>query len=267
MREIKSQPPIFDKSLVQQSFDLASSSYNQFTALQRTIGDHLLDQQTAPLTKRALDIGAGTGYLTKKLADAGGIEKLYALDIAPAMLQQTRLNIGSECDLALICADAENLPLADASIDSIYSNVAYQWCSDLAMAFAEARRVLQQQGSFAFSTFGEKTLFELKQAWCAADQAVHVNSFFDAKTLKQYLQTAGFNEVRVISEDIVMYYETPKQLMLDLKGMGAHNMNKGRNLGLTGVSGFKKMLAAYESMRTDKGIPATFQALYGYARK
>jgi malonyl-CoA O-methyltransferase len=66
----------------------------------------------------------------------------------------------------------------------------------------------------------------------------------------------------VVSEDIVMYYESPKELMLSLKGMGAHNINQGRNRGLTGVTAYKTMLNDYERLRSKKGIPATFQAVY-----
>jgi len=260
---------LFDKSVVQQSFALASSSYNQFTALQRTIGDQLLKQQGA-LTEakiKALDIGSGTGYLTKKIMELGSVNEVNALDIAMAMLQQTRVNAQAVKPLTLIAADAENLPLAADVVGAVYSNVAYQWCAQLKQAFAETHRVLQENGYFAMSTFGENTLNELKTAWSSADNAVHVNDFVDVETIKQYLIEVGFNEVQVLSEDIVMYYDSPKQLMLDLKGMGAHNMNVGRNHGLTGVSAYKRMLATYESLRTDKGIPATFQAVYAYARK
>jgi len=267
--EASPQQAVFDKSQVQQSFALASSSYNQFTALQRTIGDQLLKQQPelSTVSIKALDIGAGTGYLTKKIMSLEAVNEVYALDIATAMLQQTRANVQAVKSLELIAADAENLPLATEVVGAVYSNVAYQWCSQLEQAFAESHRVLQQGGCFSLSTFGTRTLIELKSAWAAADDAVHVNDFLNTETIQQYLTAVGFNEISVLSEDIVMYYDSPKQLMLDLKGMGAHNMNVGRNHGLTGVSAYKRMLAAYEGLRTEQGIPATFQAVYAYARK
>jgi len=49
--------------------------------------------------------------------------------------------------------------------------------------------------------------------------------------------------------------------------MGAHNINRGRRLGLTGVQRFKSMLLEYEALRTKQGVPATFQAVYVYAEK
>ena len=55
--------------------------------------------------------------------------------------------------------------------------------------------------------------------------------------------------------------------MLDLKGMGAHNINSDRQHGLTGVGAYKEMIGSYEKLRTKEGIPATFEAIYAYANK
>ncbi len=263
------QTQAFSKEMVRQSFDDASQGYNQFTSLQRLIGDRLLAQCGARTQtfKRVLDIGSGTGYLTKKLSELEAVENLYALDIAAGMLQQTKRNLGDYQVKGLICADAEKLPLTDKVMTTICSNVAFQWCDDLAKVFGQAHRVLETGGSFVFSTFGPSTLHELKASWQTIDKAVHVNSFVNESEIRENLLLAGFKNISIVSEDIVKYYDSPKQLMLDLKGMGAHNINRGRRLGLTGVQRFKSMLLEYEALRTKQGIPATFQAVYVYAEK
>lgn len=263
------QKEVYSKEMVRQSFDVASQDYNQYTSLQRLIGDRLLSNKEAKNQERqrALDIGAGTGYLTKKLSESSRVDHLYALDIAVGMLKQTRHHLGDDQAKGFICADAEKLPLTDRVVDTVYSNLAFQWCENLQAVFSQAYRVLRPSGSFIFSTFGPSTLFELKESWCEADGAVHVNSFVGEDAIRQNLQSAGFKNIVMQSDNIVEYYESPKQLMLDLKGMGAHNMNQGRRLGLTGVQAFKGMLRAYEKLRTEQGIPATFQAVYVYAVK
>ncbi len=257
----------FNKQTVQQSFDVASKHYDQFTSMQRTIGNHLLAFQQEEPSGNVLDIGAGTGYLTRKLREFEHIEKLYALDIALGMLMQTRQNMAGNQLNGTVCADAESLAIKNNCLNAVYSNVALQWCSNLPLVFKEASRVLQKDGMFVFSTFGPRTLQELKASWSVADNAVHVNEFVDMDAIRSLLGSAGFSEIRVSSEEIVMYYPSPKQLMLGLKGMGAHNMNQGRKLGLTGVTAYKAMLRAYEALRTDNGIPATFQAVYVEAKR
>ncbi len=270
MNTLDTQDQVFDKSLVRRSFDQASARYNRFTALQRIIGDGLLSRfNVSPLQshRTTLDIGSGTGYLSRQLSQQKDIETLYALDISAQMLQQTKATMQGLQRTQLICADAEQLPLSHSSVDAVYSNVAYQWCSDLPQAFRESLSVLKKEGVFIFSTFGERTLFELKNAWGSMDDSIHVNDFMPTTIIERYLVAAGFKEVSVCYEDVIMYYPSPKELMLDLKGMGAHNINQHRKKGLTGVGVYKSMLSAYELLRTDKGIPATFQAVYAYAKK
>ncbi|ORU91176.1 MAG: malonyl-[acyl-carrier protein] O-methyltransferase BioC [Cycloclasticus sp. symbiont of Poecilosclerida sp. N] len=257
----------FAKLAVQQSFDLASANYNQFTSLQRTIGDSLLEKRPDADHVDVLDIGSGTGYLTKQLCQIGDVENIYALDFSQGMLRETRQSMLGEPLSGLLCCDAESLPLKHKSLSAIYSNVTFQWCLNLPQVFNEVSCALKQNGLFAFSTFGPQTLCELKASWAKADRAVHVNTFVEPETIERDMKLAGFKDINVTSETILMYYDTPKQLMLDLKGMGAHNLNQGRNLGLTGVRAYKSILNAYELLRTWQGIPATFQAVYVYARK
>jgi len=264
---LMNKPAVFNKQAVQQSFDIAAGSYNQFTSLQRTIGDSLFCEIEKTVSGSVVDIGSGTGYLTKKLSELRVVDDLYALDMAAGMLQQTKVNVLETQLNGLICADAENLPLASESVNAVCSNLAYQWCSNLRQAINGVYDALQPQGCFAFSTFGPQTLQELKTAWGQVDDAVHVNAFEPVDKIQQYLENAGFENISVTSENIVMYYDSPKQLMLDLKGMGAHNVNKGRRKGLTGIQAFKSMLSAYERLRVAEGVPATYEAVYVYAQK
>lgn len=258
-----------DKALVRQSFDKASGHYNQFTSLQRMIGDRLVSRfmgaQLQP--ERLLDLGAGTGYLTNKLTERYPQSRVYALDIALGMLQQTRLNVVQSTGLDVICSDADKLPFQQGSMGGVYSNLAFQWCSDLDRTFAESQAVLKNGGEFSFATFGPETLKELKHAWSFADNQTHVNSFVGADAIRSALIGAGFEAIQIDTENLVLNYSSPKSLMLDLKGMGAHNINQSRARGLTGVAAYKRMLRAYQTLESNAGLPATFQALFVQARK
>jgi len=213
-----------------------------------------------------LDIGSGTGYLTKKLVNAYPLNTLFALDIAESMLR-TSMETISERAVGYVCADAELLPVANRAVSTIFSNLAFQWSTDLDALFSESYRVLDHEGAIAFSSFGPKTLCELNQAWESADDHVHVNSFVSAQEIQQQLESAGFEQVHVEYGDLIFHYPTVQQLMKDLKGMGAHNISEQRKKGLMGVTAFKRMLKAYEKLRQPQGLPATFQAIYGFARK
>jgi hypothetical protein len=54
-------------------------------------------------------------------------------------------------------------------------------------------------------------------------------------------------------------------LMQELKAIGAHNLNSERPRGLMGRGALRKMTAAYETCRTEQGLPATWQVVYATA--
>jgi len=257
----------FDKRDISRSFSGASTSYDDFASLQRTIGEKLMAQtilSNHPFGT-ILDAGSGTGFLTSKLRETYTDNNIIALDIADAMLIKAKQNQISDVDF--VCADAEKLPLANESIASIFSNLAFQWSTNLPAVFSESYRVMKTGGVLVFSSFGPTTLCELNDAWSSADGSVHVNSFTSAEKITAYLGAAGFIDSHVHYQTITFHYPSAIELMRDLKGMGAHNINSQRKKGLTGKDAFKRMLEKYEQYRVEEGLPATFQAVYGFARK
>ena len=59
-------------------------------------------------------------------------------------------------------------------------------------------------------------------------------------------------------------YRDVKQLMRELKNVGAHNITVGRTKGLMEKGKFKQMLIAYKEYRSPEGfLPATYEVVYG----
>lgn len=263
--------PLPDKRLVRAAFEKAASRYDEAAVLQREIGTRLLERlELMKITpQRVLEVGSGTGFCSTQLAARYPQARLIALDIAHGMLQHTRQRFGwwqrQRRRPGFVCADAEALPLADASVDLVFSNVTIQWCSDPDTTFAEFRRVLKPGGLLLFSTFGPDTLKELRAAWRAVDAAMHVNAFVDMHDLGDGLLRNGFADPVMDREDIVLTYQDARTLMSDLKTIGAHNVNRGRHSGLTGKNKLNAMLAAYEQFRRDGRLPASYEIVYGHA--
>lgn len=264
-------PPLPDKRLVRAAFEKAASRYDEAAVLQREIGTRLLERlelmKIAP--QRVLEVGSGTGFCSTQLAARYPQAQFVALDIAHGMLHHTRQRFGWWQRLrrrpGFVCADAESLPLADASVDLLFSNVTLQWCNEPDRTFAEFRRVLKPGGLLLFSTFGPDTLKELRAAWRAVDDAMHVNVFVDMHDLGDGLVRNGFSDPVMDREDIVLTYGDARTLMADLKTIGAHNVNRGRSNGLTGKNKLNTMLAAYEQFRRDDRLPASYEIVYGHA--
>lgn len=259
---------------VRRSFDRAARTYDESAFLQREVCarlvEHLEPMRLSP--RRLLDLGCGTGHAFDALARRYPSASLLGLDIAPAMLDRARARspwwqrlLGAPRP-SLVCADAERLPVAGATFDLVFSNLALQWCEP-SRAFAEAARVLASDGLFIFSTVGPDTLKELRAAFAEADGAPHVNRFVDMHDLGDALVAAGFADPVMEMETLTLEYDTALAVARDLKALGAVNSLPSRARGLPGRHRWERMTQAYERFRRDGVLPATWEIVYGHAWK
>ncbi|MGD9409857.1 MAG: malonyl-ACP O-methyltransferase BioC [Thiohalocapsa sp.] len=256
-----------DKAAARRAFDAAADTYDAVAVLQREIGNRMLERldyiRLAP--KRVLDLGCGTGKALDALARRYRRAELIALDFAPGMLARARRRGHWLNRPRVICADAEQVPLADDSVDLIFSNATLQWVNDLDASFRELLRVLRPGGLLLFSTFGPDTLRELRAAWAAADQGEHVSPFLDMHDIGDALVRARFADPVMDVERMTLTYATLHDLMRDLKQLGAHNALAGRSRGLTGRRRLAALADAYERERRDGRLPATYEVVHGHA--
>lgn len=258
-------PGLPDKRQVAASFSRAAASYDSVAALQRAVADALLARLSVDLRPlRWLDLGCGTGYCTRALAQRFADSEGVAIDLAEGMLRHARPLAGAQY---FIAGDAERLPLRSASCDLLYSSLALQWCGDFAAVLREAQRVLRPGGVLAFSSLCVGTLQELRDSWQAVDGHVHVNRFRALSTYQQLCADSGLQVLELHVQPQVLHYPDVRTLTGELKALGAHNLNPGRPGGLTGRERIRALLAAYEEFRQPQGLPATYQVLYAVLQK
>ena len=249
-----------DKRRVARAFSRAAASYDTAARLQREIAHRLMNWLPEKNCTRLLDLSCGTGYAAPHLHSRYPEAALLQLDLAQGMLTFARAQRPVPGALYL-CGDAEQLPLADASVDLIWSSLAVQWCERPQRLLAELARVLRPGGRCLLATLGPDTLHELKQSWAAVDDDVHVNSFLPLARLLAHNRTLAL--VRQETEYRVLRYRRLQQLMHELKTLGAHNVNRRRSQGLSSRQRLLRLLEAYEAWRGDDGLlPATYEVYY-----
>jgi malonyl-CoA O-methyltransferase len=251
---------------VRRSFDRAAKTYDAAAVLQAEVRENLLArlQLTTLNPSVVLDAGAGTGHAARALKRRYPKAQVVALDSSRQMLHEAARQQSWLRPFARVCADAGLLPLADASVDLIVSNLMLQWCHPDAV-FAEFRRVLAPHGLLSFSAFGPDTLRELRTAWDQVDSHSHVHHFIDMHDLGDALVRAGFASPVLDVERYILKYLTVRKVAEDLKATGAHNATTGRAKGLTGARKFAAMQAAYENFRQDGRLPATYEVVFAHA--
>ena len=254
-----------DRARLRAAFERASGGYEAAASLQARVAAELL--QRLELLRFSpgvvLDLGSGTGRVTRELKRRYPRARVIALDIAPGMLREARRHQRPWRRFDRVCGDALRLPLRDGSIDLIFSNLMLQWCEPLAAALSEARRVLAPGGFLSFSTFGPATLYELRTAWAEADGYNHVNHFPDMHEVGDGLVRAGLMEPVLDADRFELGYPDVLTLMRDLKAIGAHNVTAGRPRALAGRERLTRVQRAYEAFRRDEGLPATYEVIYG----
>lgn len=273
---------VLDKRMLRRSFERAAFSYDQAAVLQREICDRMLArlEYIKYVPTKIIDAGSGTGYGTRKLIERYAATQVIPMDIALTMHERARavkleetprwqrwLPFKRQQSDEYLCADIERLPLGDASVGMIWSNLAIQWCNDLKQTFTEAHRVLEDGGLFMFSTFGPDTLKELRQVFKEVDSFNHVNRFIDMHDIGDMLVGSGFSLPVMDMEYITLTYADVRSVMQDLKAIGARNMTLGRRRGLMGKTAWQQVIAQYEKLRQDGRLPATYEVVYGHAWK
>jgi len=256
-----------DRQLVRRHFGRAAKSYEQHDVLQREVQAALLERLDfyAQTPQRVIDVGAGTGRGSALLKQRYAKAEVIAVDLALPMLRAAKQHSSWLKPFIRVCAEATSLPLADHSVDVLHSNLCFQWVDDLPALFGECVRVLKPGGLLAFSTFGPDTLKELRAAWAEADQQPHVSRFLDMHDIGDAMLNAGLRDPVLDVFRYTLTYSEPRKLLEELQGLGATNADSARERGLTGKSRYQRMLAAYEAMRVDGRIPATWEVVTAHA--
>jgi len=159
-----------------------------------------------------------------------------------------------------VCADIERLPLADASIDFYWSSLAFQWCSPEA-ALGEVIRVLSPGGVARIATLGPRTLHELRTAFSAVDDGVHVIDFTPTERWLEASRAAGLSIQSHSQETLFDIASDLHTLLANIKAIGARTVGSERRRSL-GRKGWQTLQSAYEAFRRPDGtLPASYDLI------
>ena len=250
------------------AFENAAFQYDKYSILQRTIADRLdesLEQiKINPIT--ILDLGSGTGYGSQILHKRFRNSYIYQIDLSENMLKVSKKKSPAFFSKDhFVCADINKPPFKEKYFDLIFSNLTLQWCDNLDLVFNEVKYLLKDKGVFLFSSFGPDSLKELRECWASVDDYVHINAFVDMHDVADALMRVGLMSPILNMENITLTYNDCRQLMKELKYIGAHNINNGRRKTLTGKKRLEKVFQRYESYRVNGVLPATYEVIYGHA--
>lgn len=252
---------------VRQSFNRAALSYDNVGTLQQQVAISLTELVTskspASFSGRLIDAGCGTGYCLKALGERYPTAKLIAVDFAERMLQQLPL---AQRTLGMT-ADLQQLPIADSSIDLYLSSLAWQWC-DPARAAQEASRILKPQGAFFITTLATATFRELEQCLqiSGLNPDQHLLHCLSNEDIQSAITAAGFETLNLSTTRITTWHPDFRSLRQTIRGVGANHLPSQTTPALNRQTR-KRLIDAYEQLRTDRGLPLSYEVMMIHAHK
>jgi SAM-dependent methyltransferase len=133
------------------------------------VGVAFVDWLALPPGLRWLDVGCGTGALSRAIAAAASPALVHGIDSSAAFAERAQALAPDQQRLRFSTGDALDLPVADASFDVAVAGLVLNFLGDHARAVAELRRCVRPGGTIAAYVWdyaGEMQL--LRRFWDAA---------------------------------------------------------------------------------------------------
>lgn len=179
------------KAMIGAAFAAVADRYEAGAEIQCRVAKHLAGmaarERIAP-DARLLEIGCGTGLLTREIRALWPQAELTATDLAPEMVDATaRAGLGAR----LMAMDGEAPSFEGPWFDLILSSLAFQWFEDLPRALARLHGLLRPGGSLYFATMGAESFASWREAHARAGVAAGLPDYPTLAQLQVMLAPYG----------------------------------------------------------------------------
>ncbi len=249
-----------DKTTVQTRFGQSAITYHQEAQIQRELAARLAiaTQGFKPL-KNIMEVGCGTGFLTRAMLAIHRPNTYHLNDLAPEMVAQSALilqesNIHSN---SIMAGDAETIEFPKA-LNAIVSSSTIQWFNNPARFFEKSALALCQGGLLAVGTFGQLNFKEIKSL---TQQGLDYANVVELRNM-----LSPWFEIHSIEETtITQWFESPSAVLNHMRHTGV-NCLKSHYMG---AGALRRFMASYsEQYATSKGkIPLTWHPITIVATK
>jgi malonyl-CoA O-methyltransferase len=250
--------PSIDSRAARRRFDRAARSYSKASRLEEEVAARMLERlgYFRLFPARILDAGSGPAREARLLAARYRGARIVAADFSLGMLLSRSRSWLRRNPADALCANLEQLPLANGSFELVWSNMALHAVAEPLEALKEFERVLKPEGLLMFSMLGPDSLKELR----AAAGAERVHAFHDMHDIGDMLVAAGFSAPVMDMELLHFTYPDGAALLADLRASGQTSVRRDRPRGLAGKRFVERLREALEPR-------ATFEVVYGHAWK
>ncbi len=207
-----------DKQLILRRFGESFEGYDRYADVQRTICGRLAALIPDFEVKRALEIGAGTGFLTRLIASRYKNADWFINDLSPEAWRFLKPIVP---DASFIFGDGETMEFP-SELDLIVAASVIQWFDDQTEFIARAAKALTQNGILAVSSFGPENFRELRSS--ASLKYLSINELAAA---------TGLEIIHAEEWEQVLQFDTSRDLLKYIKTLGLNALSPKSNRIIT----------------------------------
>ena len=244
------------KQRISEAFGAAADQYDDHAEPQRAAAALVADlaqRQQPSGVQRILEIGCGTGLLTRHIQTRWPAAELVVTDLSPEMLARTAK--GAFVAATFLAMDGEAPPFEGEWFDLILSSLAFQWFDELEEAIGRLTRLLRPGGSLIFSTMGQGSFARWRQAHEACGLVAGVPAYPSLDDLRRMLATYG--DAFAFDELFPLQCGSARGLIAHLRGIGAVVPAEGRQPLAT--KDLRRVMTAFDQA----GGEDAYQMLFG----
>jgi len=243
------------KAEIGAAFAAAADRYEDGADVQRIVARHLADmaaRERLATGAQILEIGCGTGLLTREIHARWPDALLTATDLAPEMVDATAR---SGLAARMIAMDGEAPVFEGPWFDMILSSLAFQWFENLPVALARLHGLLRPGGSLYFATMGAESFTNWRAAHADAGAAPGLPDYPTLAQLQAML--TGFGDAFVCDEHHALPARGGHALIRHFRAIGAQVPRAGYQP--LGPAMMRRVIETFDA----QGGETSYHVLYG----
>jgi len=252
-----------------------AKAYDGTKAPQVDAGRELIALAEVKENDTVLDVGCGTGSLTKELAGLARNGEVIGIDPSDEMLAAAREKCGHMKNITLLPLTAQTIDF-HSKFDLVFSNSALQWVRDQEEAVRRIYTALKKGGRIAFQLPAKDFCPVFRENVKGAIKTLGLEEMFRTwdspwyfPTDREYyalLRDAGFTDIQCSYREYGIVFGSINETLRWWRSAGLRPfldplLERQREY-------FQYAFAMqFEESRTDNGIEFTFRRLFAFARK